>query len=154
VLGISASVAANCAISTSPLSFGSYEALLSNATAALNAAGTLSIACTRGSAPKITMDLGQNPSAGKRYMALVAPGGGGLAGTLNYEIYQPPDATPGTGCSFPGSRLWGSTAAQTFVPAAPTGRAARLYRVCGTIPPGQITVQGSYADTLVATVNF
>lgn len=154
VLGISASVVANCAISTSALSFGSYEALLANANAALNAAGTVSIACTKGSAPKITMDLGQNPSAGKRYMTLVGTGSTGIASVLYYEIYQPPDPTPGASCSFPGSKVWGSSAAQTFVPSAPTGRTAHSYSVCGMIPPGQFTVLGTYADTVVATVNF
>jgi spore coat protein U-like protein len=154
VLGVSASVAANCTISASALSFGSYEALSANANVALNAAGTVRIACTKGSAPRITMDQGQNANAGKRYMTLVGAGSAGIASALYYEIYQPPDPTPGTGCSFPGSTLWGSSAAQTFVPSAPTGRAARSYSVCGTIPPGQFTVLGTYADTVVATVNF
>jgi spore coat protein U domain-containing protein, fimbrial subunit CupE1/2/3/6 len=154
VLGISAAVAANCTISTGALSFGSYEALLANATTALNATGTMRIACTKGSAPRITMDLGQNPNGGKRYMTLVGSGSAGLAGALYYEIYQPPDPTPGAGCSFPGSKLWGASATQAFVPSAPTGRAARSYSVCGTIPPGQFTVLGTYADTVVATVNF
>ena len=154
VLGISASVAANCTISTSALSFGSYEALVANATAALNATGTMRIACTKGSAPKITMDLGRNPNAGKRYMTLVGAGGAGAASALYYEIYQPPDPTPGTGCSFPGSKVWGSSAAQTFVPIAPSSRSSRSYNVCGTIPPGQFTLLGTYADTVVATVNF
>jgi len=153
VLGISASVAANCTISASALSFGSYEALLANATAALNATGTVRIACTKGSAPNITMDLGQNPNGGKRYMTLVG-GSTGVASALQYEIYQPPDPTPGTGCSFPGTKLWGSSATQAFVPGTPTGRTARSYSVCGTIPPGQFAVLGTYADTVVATVNF
>src|SRR6266704_72042 len=70
VLGISASVTANCTISTTALSFGRYESLQANTTTALNAAGTVSIACTKGTAPKITMDLGQNPNAGKRYIEI------------------------------------------------------------------------------------
>ncbi len=152
VLGISASVTANCTISTTALSFGRYESLQANTTTALNAAGTVSIACTKGTAPKITMDLGQNPNAGKRYMALVASASG--ADTLYYELYQPPDPTPGTGCSFPGTTVWGASAGQIFVPSPATGRGARIYSVCGTIPPGQFAVMGTYADTVVATVNF
>ena len=74
VLGISASVTANCTISTTALSFGRYESLEANAATALNAAGTVSIACTKGAAPRITLDLGRNPNAGKRYMALVGSG--------------------------------------------------------------------------------
>jgi len=152
VLGISASVSANCTISTTALSFGRYESLQANATTALNAAGTVSIACTKGAAPKITMDLGQNPNAGKRYMALVASAS--ATGTLYYELYQPPDPAPGTGCSFPGTTFWGASAGQTFAPSPATGRGARTFHVCGTIPPGQFVAMGTYADTVVATVNF
>ena len=152
VLGLSASVSANCTVSTTALSFGRYESLQANATTALNAEGTVSIACTKGTAPKITMDLGRNPNAGKRYMALVGSGPSGSA--LNYEIYQPPAPTPGTGCSFPGTTFWGASAGQTFAPGPATGRGARTFNVCGTIPPGQFVVMGTYADTVVATVNF
>jgi spore coat protein U-like protein len=152
VLGVSASVNPNCTITTSAVSFGRYESLRANATAPLIAAGTVSIACSKGSAPKITMDLGQNPSGGRRYMALAAAGGGPDA--LHYEIYQPPTAIPGAGCSFPGTAVWGPTAAQAFVPSPPATRAARTYSVCGTIPAGQGVSMGSYADTVVATVNF
>ena len=154
VLGVSASVAANCAISATALSFGQYESLLANATSPLNASGSVSVACTKGTAPRIGMDLGQNSSAGKRYMTLVASPATGGSGTLYYELYQPPNATAGMACIFPGTTLWGSSAADTFVPGAALSRAARTYSVCGTIPPGQFVAMGAYADTVVATVNF
>jgi spore coat protein U-like protein len=154
VLGISASVAANCAISATALSFGQYESVLANATSALNASGSVSIACTKGTTPRISMDLGQNASSGKRYMTLVATAPAGTAGTLYYELYQPPSSTPGVGCSFPGTTLWGSSASDTFVPSIALSRVARTYSVCGTIPAGQFVAMGTYADTVVATVNF
>jgi len=154
VLGVSASVAANCAISATALSFGQYESVLANASSPLNASGSVSIACTRGAAPRISMDLGQNSTAGKRYMALVAAPAPGGSGTLYYELYQPPSATEGAGCIFPGTTLWGSSAADSFMPSAALSRAARIYSVCGTIPPGQLVAMGTYADTVVATVNF
>ena len=130
VLTVSAIVNPNCTISTS----------------------AVSIACTKGSAPKITMDLGLNPNGGRRYMALA--GASGPADTLYYELYQPPSSAPGTACSFPGTAAWGPSGAQTFTPGAPNGRGSRSYSVCGTIPPGQGVSMGSYADTVVATVNF
>jgi spore coat protein U-like protein len=153
ILSVSATINANCTISTNALSFGQYEALRANATAPLNAAGSVSIACTKGSAPRITLDLGQNPSGPRRQMALAAAGSPGTD-RLYYEIYQPPNTAPGTGCSFPGSVAWGPAPAQAFVPSPPANRAARSYSVCGTIPPGQGVSMGSYADTVVATVNF
>ncbi len=152
VLTVSATVNPNCTISASAVSFGRYESLQANATAPLNAAGTVSIACTKGSAPKITMDLGRNPSGGRRYRALA--GASGPADTLYYELYQPPSSAPGTACSFPGTAAWGPSGAQTFTPGVPSGRGERSYSVCGTIPPGQGVSMGSYADTVVATVNF
>ena len=154
VLGVSASVDANCTISATALSFGRYESLQANATAPLNAAGSVSIACTRGTAPRISMDLGRNASAGKRYLALAAAPGSDIPTTLNYEIYQPPSATPGVACSFPGTTVWGTAPGETFAPALPPSRVARTYSVCGTIPPGQLAMMGAYADTVVATVNF
>jgi spore coat protein U-like protein len=154
VLSVSATVAPNCTISASAVSFGRYESLLANATTPLNATGTVSIACTKGSAPKITMDLGRNPNGGRRYMALAAAGASGPADTLYYELYQPPSSAPGTACSFPGTAAWGPSGAQTFTPSPPTNRDPRTYSVCGTIPAGQGVGMGSYADTVVATVNF
>ena len=154
MLSVSATVNANCTISTSAVSFGRYESLLANATAPLNAAGAVSIACTKGSAPKIAMDLGRNPNGGRRHMALAAGGASGPAETLYYELYQPPSPAPGTACSFPGTMAWGPSGAQTFAPGPPAKRGSRIYSVCGTIPPGQGVAMGSYADTVVATVNF
>jgi spore coat protein U-like protein len=154
ILSVSATVNANCTISTSAVSFGRYESLLANATAPLNAAGAVSIACTKGSAPKIAMDLGRNPNGGRRHMALAAAGASGAAETLYYELYQPPSSAPGSACSCPGTMAWGPSGAQTFAPGPPAKRGSRIYSVCGTIPAGQGVAMGSYADTVVATVNF
>jgi spore coat protein U-like protein len=151
-LAVTATVDANCTIATTALNFGRYESLLANASSPLNAAGSVSIACTRGSTPSITLDLGRNANGGRRYMALAAGSSG--ADALNYEIYQPPSPTPGTACSFPGIMPWGPTGAQAFTPSPSSNRDARTYSVCGTIPPGQGVSMGSYADTVVATVNF
>ena len=152
LLAVSATVSANCTISTSAVSFGRYESLQANLATPLNAAGSVSIACTRGSLPSITMDLGRNANGGRRYMTLGADSSGG--DTLNYELYQPPSTSPGAACSYPGTAVWGPSGAQAFMPSPPTTRALRTYNVCGTIPPGQFATMGSYADTVVATVNF
>jgi spore coat protein U-like protein len=152
LLAVSANVSANCTISASAVSFGRYESLQANAIAPLNAAGRVSIACTKGSAPKITLDLGQNPSGERRHMALST--GGGAADRLTYELYLPPDTVSGTGCRFPGAVPWGSSPGEAFTPTPPLTRAPRSYSVCGTIPAGQGVSMGSYADTVVATVNF
>ena len=149
-LAVSASVAANCTISTGALSFGAYDPVVTNAAAALNAGnGSVTIACTKGSAPSITLDLGANAVSTQRNMKNTAN-----TDVLGYQLYQPPNTTPGTACTFPGSTVWGTTVAQTFTPTSPASKASRTYNVCGTVSGGQDVSVGTYQDTVVATVNF
>jgi len=149
-LAVSAQVDANCTISTSAVAFGSYDPVSANASSALNGNGSVTIACTKGSAPAITLDLGANPVGSQRNMKIT----GGGSDVLGYQLFQPPNATPGTACSFPGSSVWGTSVAQTFTPTSPTSKAGRTYNVCGTVAAGQDVSVGSYQDTVVATVNF
>ena len=149
-LAVTASVAANCTISTSAVAFGAYDPVVANASTALNGTGSVTIACTKGSTPNITLDLGANFVSTQRNMKIT----GGGTDVLGYQLYQPPNTTPGTACSFPGSTVWGTSVAQTFTPTASTGKAGRTYNVCGTVSAGQDVSVGSYQDTVVATVNF
>jgi spore coat protein U-like protein len=150
-LTVSATVVSNCVIQTDSLDFGIYDPMLANATTPRNASANVTLACTRGSSPSISMDLGQHESSGSRYMRITTAG---LSDSLRYELYQPASPAAGSGCSFPGIRLWGVSPGQTFTPMQPPSRAARSYSVCGTIPAGQGVSMGAYADTVVATVNF
>jgi spore coat protein U-like protein len=150
-LAVSANVSANCTISTSAVAFGAYDPVVVNASTALNGSGSVSIACTKGSAPSITLDLGQNAVATQRNMKITTVG---LSDVLGYQLYQPPNTTPGTACTFPGTTVWGTSVAQTFTPTAPTTKASRTYNVCGTVSAGQDVNVGTYNDTVVATVNF
>jgi spore coat protein U domain-containing protein, fimbrial subunit CupE1/2/3/6 len=147
-LSVTASVTANCTISTSAVAFGSYDPVVANASNPLNASGSVTIACTKGSAPNVTMDLGAHASGGNRYMS------DGGSNTLGYQLYQPPSTTPNDPCTFPGSQVWGTSGSAIFTPTAPGSKSARTYNVCGTVAAGQDVAVGSYADTVVATVNF
>ena len=55
-LNVTANVAANCTISTSPVAFGAYDPVVANASTDLTASGTVTVACTKGTAA--TIDLG------------------------------------------------------------------------------------------------
>jgi spore coat protein U-like protein len=146
-LTVTASVAANCTIATSPLAFGAYDPVVANATTALNGSGSVTVACTKG-APSLSigLGLGNNNSSGRR----MAGGGDFLA----YGLFQPPSNVPSTACTFPASTAWGTAAAALSL-TAPASKAARTYNICGTVPAGQdVNVAATYTDTVVATINF
>lgn len=148
-LAVSASVAQNCTISTTPLAFGAYDPVVTNATTDLNGTGSVSVACTKGATGlSIGLGNGQNYSGGTRRMA----GGGDF---LGYAIYRPPNNSPGTACSFPGTLAWGTTiGTDTLALTNAASKAPRTYNVCGTIPAGQDVTVATYNDTVVATINF
>jgi spore coat protein U-like protein len=150
---VSASVSQTCSITTSnQLAFGTYDPLTTNATAALYATGTLSVACSKSSSTNLTIGLGDgaNATSGQRAML----GGGTLPSKLNYNLFQPPSNTPGAACGTPGTIAWTNTGTGLFTIGAPPSKVARLYNVCGQIPGGQDVQVDTYLDTVIATINF
>lgn len=146
---VTATVSANCTISTTALAFGSYDPVVAHASTNLNASGTVTVACTKGTTGlSIGMGNGGNFSGGTRRMA----GGGDF---LTYSLFRPPNNTPGTACTFPGALAWGTTiGTNTLALTNSPSKAGRTYNVCGTITAGQDVTVASYSDTVVATINF
>jgi spore coat protein U-like protein len=103
----------------------------------LDGTGSVVVTCTKGAGTRIDLGLGGNAQGQNRRMA----GGGDF---LTYELYQETGRTT----------VWGSGAtAGMTIPVAPS-RAARTFTVFGRIPAGQDVSAASYADTVVATINF
>jgi spore coat protein U-like protein len=139
-LSVTASVAANCTITTAPVAFGAYDPVGANAAADLLATGTVTVACTKGAPTTIDLGNGTNFLAGSRRM-------NSATDFMNYALYKDAARTLvwGTGPGLVG----GTTAAYTAASVAPTA-----ITVYGTVPMAQNVSVGAYSDTVVATINY
>jgi spore coat protein U domain-containing protein, fimbrial subunit CupE1/2/3/6 len=155
-LSVTAAVASNCAISTSPVAFGAYDPVSTHSAGGvdLNGTGTVNVTCTKNSTGVfITLGLGANVSGSTRRMADPAP----IVDYLTYELYHPSATTPAAACTFPGTTVWGTAGAGIFTPTGLSGwgaNSAKSFNVCGTVTKGQDVGADSYSDTVVVTVTF
>jgi len=147
-VGISSNIPNVCTISTGAVAFGAYDPIVTNASSPLDASGNVTITCTKGATTTVGLGLGTNASGAVRRMK---DGGSDM---MTYELYQPPDSTPGTACSYASATIWGNSGGGLFTPAAAPNKNARTYNICGEVAAGQDLPTGSYTDTVVATVNF
>jgi spore coat protein U-like protein len=137
-LSVTVSVTVNCTVTTSPLAFGSYDPVVANASAALHGTGTVSVACTKGAAPTVGLDLGSNASGTTRRLS------DGAGHFLNYEIYSEGSWTT----------VWGNSGAALVSPGAAPSKVARNLTAYGQMLGNQDVPAGSYSDLVTATVNF
>ncbi len=132
---VSANVVKACTISDAVLAFGQYDPLNANDNLAT---GTISFTCTNGVTATIDLAAGGHAASGARGMA-------NGTNILPYQIYTTNSRTTVWGTALTGG---------ASVTAAGTGQAASV-TMYGTIPHGTITaIDGSYGDTLQATLNF
>jgi spore coat protein U-like protein len=137
-LSVTANVSANCTISTAPVAFGAYDPVSANLAANLNGTGTVTVACTKGTAATIDLGNGNNLSGGSRRM-------GSGSDFLNYALYKDAARTQVWGTGLAG----GSTYA--YASASKNSVAVTVY---GTVPMNQDVTVGAYTDTVVATINY
>ena len=137
-LSVTASVSANCTISTSPVAFGAYDPVSANAAANLNGTGTVTVACTKGTAATIDLGNGANLSGGSRRMASASD-------FLKYALYKDAARTQVWGTGMAGGTTYAYTAAS---------KNSVAVTVYGTVPQNQDVTVGAYADTVVATINY
>lgn len=141
-LGVSATVSSNCSISTSPVAFGSYDPVGTNAATPLDSAGTVTVTCTSGASTTITLGQGANAGGGSTEGSPVRRMRDSGSGYLSYALYQ--DASRMT--------AWGNTG-PTGVSHTGTGSSANI-SVYGRVAAGQNVASGSYSDTVLATITF
>ena len=135
-LTVGASVANNCTIATTQLSFGAYDPVGANASADATGAGQVLIACTKGATATIGLGNGGGSDVNSRRLA---------SGTnfLPYQLYRGD-----------GTTVWGGTAGTGAVSYNSLTKAPTTLTVQGKIPGGADVPEGTYTDTIVATVNF
>ena len=138
-LNVTASISNKCKLSNPvDVAFGSYDPVVTNAVANLDANGSFDIKCTKGSpAEPISISNGSNFSTPDRQMS---DGGSGL---LKYNLYTTTGRTV----------IWNATNTVSYGPA---GNASNFTEtVYGRIAGGQIAaIAGSYSDVVVVTVTY
>jgi spore coat protein U-like protein len=140
-LPVSVTVANNCTISSTAVTFPNYDPIVTHATSPDDSnAGAVTVTCTKGTVANIGLGLGGNASGTQRRMK------DGGSNYISYELYQ------NTGRTI----VWGNAAGSWFTPtpAAAPDKNPRTFTVYGRISAGQDVPAGNYTDTVVATVNF
>lgn len=128
--------AAHCTISTTSVSFGSYDVFASTPT---DTTGTVSFTCTGNADVTITLSKGGGSTFNPRTL-------NGGADTLNYNLFR--DAARTT--------IWGdgtgSTATYTLVNVP--NNAAQNLTIYGRIPAAQDVSAGTYTDSVTVNIDF
>ena len=126
----------SCNISATPMSFGTRTDLNS----AQIASNQISITCTNGVKYNVGLSNGTNGGTSpiKRFLS-----NAGSGQKISYGIYQ------NAGLNQP----WGSTAGADMIAGTATGL-TQVYNAYGQIPVQATPPGGSYADTVVITLNY
>ncbi len=141
---VQANVVNDCTIATEALlNFGNYDP---RSTTPDDVSSTVTITCTKGLEPSITLSYGHAGSE-NRYMQV----GSDAAKKLSYQLYQPGATTPGAACAH--NTVWGLDT-HAFQPGVVSDMNPKTYNICGRIPAGEDAVGGTYTDSITATVNF
>ena len=136
-LNVSATVTANCTVTSSPIAFGNVNPLSG---ANVDATGGITVTCTNGTAWSAAAGVGGGTGAtfASRKMTFGA-------NLLDYTIYTDAARTS----------VWGDgTGTTATINNNGTGN-AQAVTVYGRVPSGQVTVPpGAYADVVAVTVTY
>jgi spore coat protein U-like protein len=145
-LAVSASVGASCTISSTDLSFGTYDGIVAHASEDLTETATISATCTTGSIAVITMGGGQY-GAWNRRSRIRQMKNEGSNSYLKYEIY----ADAGREFVWNYDRFRMSSVASvtgTGAPSPPITIYGKVFKNQGDAETG------SYTDTVTIGVNY
>ena len=135
-VNIGASVASQCTIGGSSLSFGSYDPAAGSPN---DATATIAVQCNNGKAYNVGLDAGGFSGATVSDRKMNGPDALGLS----YALYS--DSGRG--------QNWGDTVGTDTVSGTGDGASHDL-TVYGRIPTGQFITDGAYTDVVTATLTF
>ena len=137
-LNVTATITNKCKLANPvDVAFGSYDPVVTNAVANLDANGSFDVKCTKGGSGVLSISNGANFLTPDRQMS---DGGSSL---LKYNLYTTTGRTV----------IWNATNTVTY---GPTANASNFTEtVYGRIPGGQVAaIAGSYSDVVVVTVTY
>lgn len=136
-LSVSATVTANCSISTSAVAFGNVNTLSGGN---VDATGGITVTCTSGTPWTASADAGDGSSATLLVRRMTSG-----ANALNYTLYTNSGHTI----------VWGDGTGTTGTISNTGTGSAQAMTIYGRVPSGQGTVPaGSYSDTVSVTVSY
>jgi len=136
-LSVTATVTANCSVSSSPVAFGSVDVLSGTN---YDATGNVSVTCTNGTAWSAAAGLGAGTGATFASRKMAAG-----ANLLNYSLYTNAGRTT----------VWGDGSGGTATVSNTGTGSAQSFTVYGRVPLGQTAAQaGAYSDTVLVTVTY
>lgn len=137
-LAVSATVTANCVVTTSPVAFGNVDVTLNQD---IDNTGGISVTCTSGTAWAASADAGAGDTATLTNREMVNG-----ANKLNYALYIDAGRTS----------VWGDGAEGATATISGTGTgSAQASTIYARVPSGQTGLPaGSYTDTVVVTVTY
>jgi spore coat protein U-like protein len=136
-LSVTATVTANCTVSTSPVAFGSFDAL---AGSAIDATGGVTVTCTNGTSWAAAAGAGSGTGATLASRKLSSG-----ANLLNYSLFTDTGRTT----------LWGDGTATTATIANTGSGTAQAVTIYGRIAASQAAAPaGSYSDTVSVTITY
>lgn len=126
-MGVSATVQSTCVISATPMGFGTYAAVVNNATS------TVAVTCTNTTPYTVSLNAGAATGATVTNRSMT-----GGAVLLNYALYS--DSARSANFTTTAS-LTGNGSSQPIT-------------IYGQIPGLQYVAPGTYTDTIIATVTY
>lgn len=145
-LNVSATVAVDCTVTTTPVNFGNLTAIQSS-----TVSGDVSVTCTTGTPYTITLDAGLNTNGTSvRHMKHSVDGVSLARYVLTSDVGL---ITPWGDASYASTYPWGNGVADTSngaaQPHAVYGQAIATSALTGLSAPA-----GSYSDTVTVTINY